>query len=220
MNRLRDVARLLLLASALGFAGYWCVTTSGPFGSLATAQASLFGGKYYPSLTGLLVFVCTIVPAGVIGLLLRPKLDPGPVEAFRADPVGTIERAPVALGVESLIGWPKAGVIVSAYGVELRRGNRAIHCPWRLFDVHGSPLRRDAEGFSDSILMPINQDHVGEVELRNGERVVARGGKASTPFFKWRGVDQVELTVEVPFPVSEFGHLLVNTAQHLRGGST
>lgn len=104
-----------------------------------------------------------------------------------------------------------ATCVLSATGVELRRHQATIWCPWALFNTSGQPLVFEYHSIAklDQFVLPVRASAVSLVELRVGELVTARGKDIRTRLLRFRSGSEVEFGLLYEVAGAELGKLLL-----------
>jgi len=88
-NRLWAAFMGIFVLTALGMDVYWLFSETGPVHWLASLQAKLMGGRWFPKLTFLILLLAELLPVIVLKLLIEritgKPLSP-PAEAPAAQP--------------------------------------------------------------------------------------------------------------------------------------
>jgi hypothetical protein len=183
----------------------------------------------WPTLLTLLFVVPLWVWVSVARTLRLPAPGLGPLV------LGLVATAPlVIVAFLFLVRLFRGGpCVLSRAGVAFRLRRKTVFCPWALFDTPGRPVPLITVQRPPDVLavlplqslrcvrvaLPVCPRAVPLVEARKGDRVVARGTRASTRQFQFRSDHEADLR---GFAVSadELAGLLLHLGRALGPGTT
>lgn len=131
----------------------------------------------------------------------------------------------IAVGIGLLLGggvWAFWSLLLRGHrlgihpeGVEVRHFDRAIWCPWALFNTEGAPFVPETDSPRMGLVVPINPEAIPFLELRRHDATVAYGAQATGPQLLLNGRGEAVLPGRYELAARDLGELLLQLGRRL-----
>jgi hypothetical protein len=139
--------------------------------------------------------------------------------------LGQHDTERLALGAGLLVGaaiwfgwslWARGdSLILHREGLEVRRHNLSVWCPWALFNTDGVAHSPEVDSPFVGITLPVVADIVPFIELRREESVIAHGAQVRTKRFVIAGRNELILLGRHEVQSKDIGDLLLHIGRAL-----